>query len=291
MEYGTNLGYEGGPRQELSGFCLLNVIVMSSVLSSCSSPPWTPSSNVISRGTWAKNHKCNSNSIWMLEATHMGNVCSRQRKFRRTTEASQRGGSTTLHQAKALVWGQAREESTSPLPAVGARITTKEWCRRGAGRRGTAASTGEECRNGRGDTCCSAPFTALEQRPYLSVATQGYSGELLNSMKSEILQTEKTTQNSVDLAQFQSKQFSIHSHKGRGERQGALMSVTKGWLQDRSLKKFSDGWQWLRRIPFCRCFGGGQELWQRRLAWFKQRRLLPWGFHSHFQEAQATGSD
>lgn len=47
---------------------------MYSVPSSYSSPPWTQSSNMISRGTRAKNHKRKSNSIWMLEATQAGSV-------------------------------------------------------------------------------------------------------------------------------------------------------------------------------------------------------------------------
>lgn len=50
-------------------------MIMYSALSSYSSPQC---SNMISRGTPAKNHKCNSNPIWTLKATHMGRVCGRK---------------------------------------------------------------------------------------------------------------------------------------------------------------------------------------------------------------------
>lgn len=143
MEYGTSIGYQGGLWQEF-WLCLLNVIIMYSVLSSYSSPPWTQSSNMISRGMRAKNHKCNSNSIWMLKATHIWSVCGRGKKsmlllpqlFRGETgrgssegklsEVFQRWCYTTSHPTKTLLWkAGCKGNHSSALPAFRVRLTVR----------------------------------------------------------------------------------------------------------------------------------------------------------------------
>lgn len=105
--------------QSFFWLCLLNVIIMYSVLSSYSSPPWTQSSNTISRGTRAKNHKCKSYSLWVLEATHTESVWTQgeermlqppsllrgraDRGAQKETEVFQRWCSTASHPSKNIV--------------------------------------------------------------------------------------------------------------------------------------------------------------------------------------------